>query len=454
MKRYLICCSVGMILTAFLPAGGRSPLQEDTPAKYFRLDNGLRVYLMEKHSVPLVHFAFGFNCGSKDESAETSGIVHILEHILLFGGSQDRSGDDIGREIRSHGGYFNGHTDRDLSLFVMTVPNDAVDFALSEQKTRLFECPVAQASLDKEKEVILEELRQIKDDPLRYASSLVYQSLFQGHPYEKPIYGRTEVIQNVEIAQLREFHHRFFFPANCALGIVGDFTISEMEAKIRDTLGTLEKRRLDLPEHTTVTPLTSQMEAAEMMDVQQAYLVIGITAPDYNHADQYAADLLTEVLGRGINPMLNHPLLEKRIHVNNLSMSYGAHRYGGAILIHLTMEPRSLPAVRREILRYLKTSRDLKFSIKDHFGDARFQAMDFLESARSRILFRSHRAQESGARMAESIARHLLLSDESERPNYIERIQALTSSDLRKTAAQYLSKPQVSIVSVIPNKDD
>ena len=448
-----------LFMTCILPAAFIScaltaaPLK-DPPTKYFTLDNGLRVYLMEKHSVPLVHFAFGFNCGSKDETQETSGLVHLLEHMLLFGGSEDRSGDEVGRDIRSHGGYFNGHTDRDLSLFVMTVPADAVDFALNDQKTRLFELPINQAALDKEKEVILEELMQIKDDPLRYASARVYQNLFKGHVYEKPIYGRAEVIQNTDTAQLAEFHHRFFVPANCALGIVGDFMIPEMEKKVREYLGTLESRELSLPEHGPAAPLKSTVEETESMDVTRAYMVIGITAPDYNHADQYAADLLTEVLGRGINPMLNHPLLERRIHVSNLSMSYGAHRFGGAFLIRLTMEPKNISAARREILKYLKTSQNLKFSVKDHFGDAQLRAMDFMESARSRILFRSHRSQEYGALMAESIARHLLLTDESERPDYIERIQALTSSGLRKTAARYLSKPHISIVSIVPNKED
>jgi len=454
MNRLLCFLMGGLILAAAIPTTAATPSPMDPPTKYFKLNNGLRVYLMEKHSVPLVHFAFGFNCGSKDESEETSGLVHLLEHALLFGGSKDRGGDDVGREIRSHGGYYNGHTDRDLSVFVMTVPTEAVDFALSDQKTRLFELPVNQASLDKEKEVILEELRQVKDDPLRYAAALVYQNLFKGHAYEKPVYGDPEVIQNADISQLKEFHHRFFYPANCTLGIVGDFTIADMEIKVRQSLETLESRPLSLPEHSTALPLKSPIEITESMDVKRGYMVIGLTAPDYNHEDQYAADLLTEVLGRGINPMLNHPLLERRIHVSNLSMSYGAHRYGGVILIRMTMEPKNISAARREILRFLKTTQNLKFSVKDHFGDAQLHAMDFMESARHRILFRSHRSQEYGSLMAGSIARHLLLTDESERPDYIERIQALTSSDLRKTASRYLSKFQVSIVSIVPKKED
>ena len=144
------------------------------------MDNGLKVYLYERHSVPLVNLALAVNCGSKDETEETNGIVHILEHYILFRGTEMRSGDRIAEEIRQNGAYFNAHTSRDLAFFEISLPSQNKDFALQLQKEIIFQLNLSQAELDEEKQVILEEINQLHDDPIRYATSLVYQNLFFG----------------------------------------------------------------------------------------------------------------------------------------------------------------------------------------------------------------------------------------------------------------------------------
>ncbi len=108
--------------------------QEKGETKEFQLGNGMRIFLYERHTIPLVNLAFAFNIGSKDESDETSGLVHMLEHYVLFRGTEFRSGDEISRQIRKHGAYVNAHTEYDLSVFDISLPSQYVDFALSNQK--------------------------------------------------------------------------------------------------------------------------------------------------------------------------------------------------------------------------------------------------------------------------------------------------------------------------------
>lgn len=425
---------------------------QDENQKYFELDNGLKVFLYEKHTLPLINLVFAVNLGTKDESDKTSGLVHILEHYILFRGTEFRSGPEISQDIRRHGAYFNAHTSLDLATFEISLPSEHADFALRNQKEILFNLKLSQEELDEEKKVILEELSQTQDDPLKYATSTVYQNLFKDHPYQKPVQGKKEIIEALTVEQVEKFYRKFFVPSNCVLAVVGDFEIEEMEKKTKDIFGDLKKEEISLPKYEKVPALKKTVEITQEMDVNQAYLVIGKFGPDYNNKDQYAIHLLTEILGRGINPMLNYPLRGRRNLAHNVSMGYSAYKYGGAILIYITLEPKNIKSAKRETIRYLKETSRLNYSKKDVMGDAKFHALDYLESAKNQIKFKIHQSQEKGLLVATSLARFMLLNEDLNRGSYLENIEKISSSDLRKAANKYLSKGRYVIVTISPKK--
>jgi predicted Zn-dependent peptidase len=233
---------------------------------------------------------------------------------------------------------------------------------------------------------------------------------------------------------------------------VGDFEIEEMEKKTKDIFGDLKKEEISLSKYEKVPALKKTVEVKQEMDVNQAYLVIGISGPDYNHKDQYAIHLLTEILGRGINPMLNHPLRGRRNLAHNVSMGYSAYKYGGAILIYITLEPKNISITKRETIRFLKKTSRLNYSKKDVMGDAKLYALDYLESAKNQIKFNFYQSQEKGLAIAIGLAKYLLLNENQEGGSYIENIAKLNSSDLRKAAGKYLSKGRYVIVTISPKK--
>jgi zinc protease len=428
--------------------------QEQPRTKSFELENGMKVFLYERHSIPLINCAFAFNIGSKDESDDTNGLVHILEHYILFRGTEFRTGEEISQDIREHGAYVNAHTEYDLSVFEISLPSEYADFALSNHKEILFNLKLTQEELDEEKEVILEELNQLFDDPMKYATSLAYQNLFPNHPYQRPIYGRREVIESVTVEKIERFYKKHFVPSNCALAIVGDFEIAEMEEKVKSMFADIQGEPFDPPNYETAIPLKDKREIEEEMDVNMAYLVFGYNAPDYNNPDQFAVDVLAEIMGRGINPMLNHPLLGRRVYVNSINMSYLAHKYGGAILIYFVMEPKYIKTAKNMIVRYLKTTRDLQYSKKDYMSDTRFRATDYLESAKNRIRFKIHLGQENGLAVANSFARDMLMTGNKIEGNFLENIENIDSSDVRKAAGDYLTKNDYVLVTIIPRDEN
>jgi len=444
-----------LLLFVFSGTGGLTAdlIGSEETAKYFVLQNGLKIFLMEKRNVPLVNVVAAVDLGSKDETPETSGIVHVLEHYILFRGTEVRSGNDVGLDVRRHGAYFNAHTGNDLAFFEISVPAAAADFALGNQREILFHLRITQEELDAEKEVIREEFRQLEDDPFRYATMLVYRNLFPGHPYSNPLIGDAEVIGSLSAEKVAEFYRRYFVPANCALAVVGDFSLSEMEGKVRAFFSGIQG---EPPARTKIEPAAPPEKDIDLdveMDVQKAYLVIAVQAPDFNSPDQYSLDVLTEILGRGINPLLYSALNRgPRRSIETLSMAYIAHKYGGALLTFFTLDPRNLNRVKREAVGYLRKAREENFSPDDVFGAQQMFAYDRLGSAKNHIKYSAYRSQERGLSIAASLAQFMILREGEAERKFLENIDRVKSGDLRKAAANYLSRANYIMVSILPKK--
>jgi len=441
-------------LAVFLAWPSSARLEENKlPEKSFTLDNGMKIYLVERHTLPLLNIVAAVNAGSKNETDENNGVAHLLEHYILFRGTEVRSGNEIGLDIRRHGAYFNAHTGQDLALFEISAPAEFADFALKNQKEILFDLKFSQAEMESEKAVIFEEISQIEDDPFRLANALVYQSLFKGHPYHQPVFGKKESLKAITLEQLEWFYRTYYHPANCSLAIVGDFILKEMEEKVRAVFGAIKKDAFTPPQFEKVGPLEKSVEIEQALDVQEAYLVIGVVAPDYNSPDQYAIDVLTEILGRGIRPMLNSALRGERDLINGVSMTYIGMKFGGACVVYFTLDPRNLAAAKRQAVQFLRQrARSENYAKDDVYGEAQIYAYDYLASAKNQIRFNGQQALEDGLTLASSLAMYMLLNEGPEPINYLENIAKVQSPDLRKAAAKYLSKGECVLVSIVPKK--
>jgi len=430
------------------------PLQGvPTAEKLFTLDNGLRVFLFERPSVPLVNIVAAVNAGSKDETDSTSGLTHVLEHYVLFRGTDLRTGDRIAREIRDHGATFNAHTGQDMSVYEISLPSEHFDFGLRNQKEILFQLKIGEAELAAEKEVILEEIKQLQDDPFRYGGALVYQNLLAGHPYGRPVYGESETVKNLTREDLERFYRRHFVPNNTALAIVGSLPIAEMEARVRSVFEGLPRGGEPPPPPDRPRPLGKTVEIEKELDVDEAYLIIGALGPDYNEPAQYPADVLNQILGQGINPLLVSALKGgRRDLVNSAMMTYIAMKRAGAFVAYITLDPKNLIPAKREAVRFLRQVRQENFSPTDFQGEERDFAYDHLEGAKNALRFAVQKAWESGLGLATSMAMHMLLIDRESKIDYLERVAATRSSELRETAAAYFSRGEYVLVSIVPKK--
>lgn len=443
-----ITLAVCLLWAALSPGWG----SETAPEKYYVLDNGLKVFLQENHKIPMINIGFGVNVGSKDETAETGGMVHLLEHLMLLGGSDTFTEEQMIDKIRGGGLYFNAHTGHDIMTLDISAPVEQVGTAFDLLREKVFHFKPTDEALEKEKKVILEELSQIRDEPDKLGMQLLLRELFKGHAYENPVGGRAETVRKADLKTLKTFYKKYFIPSNCAVSLVGDFEIAAMEKRLKAVFGAYKSPETTFPQFEAAPRLKKDVEIREELDITQAHVFFAFSAPGVNERGKLELDVLTHILGRGVNPLLSANLRGGRSRlVDRVTMNYLSLKYGGAVVIHMVLEPKNIRRARRRLLQFLKTTRTFRYAEDDYQYGQRRNRVDYLETAKTWMRFAYQEYRERGLNLALSYARYMLVYKNTKRKSYKERMEAIRSSALREAASDYLCGRRRVMVAIVPS---
>lgn len=428
-------------------AGAAAP---PPPSLYFTLDNGLQVFLQEKHDLPLTAVTLAIDLGSKDETERTSGYAHLLEHMLLFGAAAGTDSEARLAELRGRGIAHNAHTDHDLMTFEVSCPAAESAWALEQLRQTVFFSRFAAAQLESEKRIILEEILQLRDDPLSLGRMLVMEQLFAGHPYGQPVFGDGSAIRTASVEQLQAFYKGLLVPGGCALALVGDFALADMEKEVRRSWAELAKGAVGAAVVPPAGRLEKNSERQIELDINESHLFFAWRAPDFNHEQRIPLTLLTHILGRGLNPMLNGVLRGGRQLAEQLDMSYVPLRSGGIVQLHLTLKQKNIRSAKNELSRFLSQLSSLNFGREDFQQQYQSYVLDFLQSAKNQMTFDTENYRESAQNLSTAVARFLLVNTARNSDSYLENVEKISSSDLRRVAGKYLSGKKWAVLAIVP----
>jgi zinc protease len=444
-----------VLFQEFLEAG-----EPQFPTKYLKLKNGLQVFLEKNDRVPLVHIGFSINVGSRDETAETSGFIHIMEHLVFSETAVDSHGKVYMKEARRRGLHMNAFTGRDVMSLEMTAPAEQLEFALGFVFERIFNLKLDKGALEREKEVILEELAGKKDDPFQLGLSLLYQEMFSGHSYGRPIGGVSSTVKTATVKALEKFAAKYLFPSNCAIAVVGNFDFAALEQQIKQVFGTVgdkENNPKNIKTITNISRLKKNVSIERKMDTGLGHLFIGFWAPARKHKDVLTLRVLTHILGSGANPLLYNYMAGAGRLVENIGMGYNILEYGGALVIKLTAEPEKIKKARKKLFRFLlKEAKTFSYSPKDDIAieSERLYFPDYLESAKNKMLFNDRIAREDGLQLAVGYSRRVLFYGEPKSGDFKARLNTVDALELRLAAEKYLSGQKYVAVTVLPDEMD
>ncbi|MGQ9801022.1 MAG: M16 family metallopeptidase [Candidatus Saccharicenans sp.] len=426
-------------------------MQDSQSSSEFSLENGLKIYLLPYSRSPLATLVLAVRAGVVEETPRTNGFSHLLEHCLLFRQSHLNQEDRLFRTIKKYGLYYNAHTEQDLMFFELSLLSEHLGKGLELLKEVVFSFNLTEEALEKEKIVLLKELAETARQPEKVGLARIYELAFPGLGYGLPVYGQEAVIRQASLAELKDWHQRHFRPNRAALVVVGQFDRSRLQDEIKSLFSELQPG----PEPVRPsTPSGSSLESGAMveikMKVSDTYLLAGLLAPEYNHPDRLPMDMLSEIVGQGLNPLIYQAFAGQADLITSARFHYLSYEQAGLLFISITTGADKVSTTRRLLQKFLPQLSEINYSQKDYLPGQQWLVFDFLQGGKSRFEWLAEKMMESPLLLGLSLGKHLLLGEPGRPQNYLEAIKTLDSSDLRKVARKYLARARAVWVVIKP----
>jgi predicted Zn-dependent peptidase len=320
------------------------------------LDNGIRLVTERIPTLKSVTVGIWVNAGSRDESPAQAGYSHFIEH-MFFKGTALRSATDISREIDALGGEMNAFTTRETTTFYVKVLDQHLSKALDLLSDLFLRSRLAQKEIEKEKQVVIEEIRMVQDDPEDLVQELHTKLVMGRHPLSRPILGRESTIVRIDRNSLLEYIRTHYRPEDIVLAVAGNFDHDQLEKTIARTFG-VHRRASPGAARKRWPPDLCGGVSTQQKPLEQVHLCMGLEGVAAGHKDRYAIYALNSVLGGSVSSRLFQEVREKRGLAYSIYSFLSGYSDGGTITIYAGTRAREVERVidliRREIKRFAK----------------------------------------------------------------------------------------------------
>jgi len=320
----------------------------------FQLKNGLKVLLVESHRAPVVSVQMWVRTGSADERQGEEGLSHFIEHLLFKGTRKYKTG-EIAALIEGSGGELNAYTSFDQTVFYITISKHFSHIALNVINEMMGHPTFDSGEIDNEREVVIEEIRQGKDNISRVANQKMFSTVFKKHPYGIPVIGYERVVQKIPAKKIKQYFTDRYSSQNMFLVVAGDFESKEMKAQIQKIFSDMPAARVRKVKRKKEPAQTKPRIKVELSNFVQAVGSLTWRGPAVTHKDVPALDVLVAILGQGDSSRLVLRTRVQRPLVNGISTYCYSPKDPGICSISFNFEigneKEILTTLREELLR-------------------------------------------------------------------------------------------------------
>jgi predicted Zn-dependent peptidase len=320
-----------------------------TPHRVQLLPGGAKLVtspMPERYSASLVLMFAG---GSRDEDDRLAGASHFIEHLNFKGTKRRPTSKEIAVAIESIGGFINASTDKELTAYWARVPAEHLDLGVDVLFDIVSNSRLTPADIERERGVILEELKMYQDQPQEHVQNLFEEIIWPGHPLGRDIAGTERSVAALTRDEILEFANAHYRLPNLVVGAAGSLD----EERLLEAVSS----RLTLPADLDgVEPSPAPMALAEpnvllrRRRTEQAHICLGVRASSYLHPDRYVLDLLNTVLGEGMSSRLFLNIRERLGLAYDVHSFTQKHRDTGYLGIYLGVDPaRAVKAVEAAV---------------------------------------------------------------------------------------------------------
>jgi len=275
------------------------------------LDNGMTV-LFEKRDLPVVSVAFAVRQGGENEIEDEKGISHFIEH-MLYKGTKNRTSKQIAEEIEKNGGELNGFTSETMTAYWCKMPSDNLTIALNVLSDLVKNPKFDEKELNKERQVIFEEIKMYQDNPSAHCLIKIHECLFE-KPFGIPLIGTYETMNSIDRKKIIEKFNAVYTPNNMILLVVGnadfDKIVDFAEKNFQKNSG-----KITIPK---IKP-KNEIKIETRKGIDQANLVFAYHIPYSDNKLSYAAEVLSCFMAEGMSSKLFEEIREKR------NLAYSIH---------------------------------------------------------------------------------------------------------------------------------
>lgn len=413
------------------------------------LDNGMRVIVHEDHRAPVMVSQVWYRAGSMDEFNGTSGVAHVLEH-MMFKGTETVPPGEFSKRIAAAGGRENAFTSRDYTAYFQQMQKDRLALSMQLEADRMAKLVISDELFAKEVQVVMEERRLRTDDQ---PQSVVYERLMatalQVHPYRRPIIGWMDDLQNMTTQDARDWYARWYAPNNATLVVAGDVKADEVVALAKRHFGALPARALPERKPQAEPPQLGEKRIVVKAPAQLPYLLMVWHAPTLKDWAQdttpYALQILAGVLSGNDSARLQKSLVKTQQIAVDASAGYDAVARGpGMFMVDATPAPgKSVAALEKAVRGELERLRREGISEAEL---ARVKAQVIAADVYQRdSLF--YQAMQLGEYVTAGLPPEALAGR-------VDKLRAVTAKEVQAVAQQWLQDERLSVAELDPQSLD
>ena len=276
------------------------------------MENGIRLLTENVPNSPSVTIGAWVLMGSRAEKEEESGIVHFIEH-LLFKGTQKRSAFDLARDIDGVGGILNGFTGEEFTCFYVKVLPEHIDLALDLLSDMLIHSVFNPEELEREREVVLREIKMVEDSPDELVHDLFFEILFPEDPLGRPVAGSEKVIAGISRDRIVKFWENYYQPPRIILAAAGQVEMRSFRDRVTRYFSAFPGNRVSRePDPVRLSEKPPVRIKSISKPLEEVYLCLGNQGYSMTHPRRYAFQVLNVYLGGGMSSRLFQEIREKR----------------------------------------------------------------------------------------------------------------------------------------------
>ena len=406
------------------------------------LDNGLRVLSRRMPHTMSASICVYVGSGSRYEDESQAGISHYVEHMLFKGTTRRPTSIDISGAIEGIGGMINGSTDRELCSYWCKV---ALPHFLEGRDVRMdmvFHPLFDAAEVENERTVIQEELGMSNDHPSYRVDMLIDDMMWPNQPLGRDVGGSKESVQNLTREMLVDHFTRQYVPSNMVVSVAGDLSHDQ----VLEAIAPRVEDRSDgtpMPWHRAVAnDHAGPQVRVEHRKTEQAHLCFGLPGIATSHPDRYALDMMNTVLGEGMSSRLFAEVRERQGLAYDIHSSVSHFRDTGSIIVYSGVDPKKAIRTVSTILTELERMKE---------GVPQEELNRGRELAKGRLLLRMEdtRAVAAWAGAQEMLHDRVLTVED-----VVEKVNAVTTDDLKQVANRFLLPEKQSLAVVGPFRSD